>query len=194
MAGKLRGPVMVEPSRHSAADVGDEPLMLAAYVPVTVARDRVDGVALAKSQRASVILMDDGFQNPAIAKDAALIVIDSDRGIGNGYVFPGRSRCARRFRRNLARTDALIVVGAGDREQGHRRQNSGGAQQAGAVGAAEAGSGLRGERLPASASSPLPASATPGGSSGRFVPPASTSSANGVSTIITRSRKLTSTT
>ena len=62
--------------------------MLARAVPVAVARDRVAGVALARSQGASVILMDDGFQNPAIAKDASLIVIDGDRGLGNACVFP----------------------------------------------------------------------------------------------------------
>jgi tetraacyldisaccharide 4'-kinase len=110
--GRLRGPVMVEPSRHSAADVGDEPLMLASYVPVAVARDRVDGVALAASQGASVILMDDGFQNPAVAKDASLIVIDSDRGIGNGYVIPAGPLRAP-LAPQLERTDALIVVGRG---------------------------------------------------------------------------------
>ena len=75
--GRLQGPVMVEPARHSAADVGDEPLMMAARVPVAVARERVEGVVLAKSRGATVILMDDGFQNPAIAKDVALIVIGS---------------------------------------------------------------------------------------------------------------------
>jgi tetraacyldisaccharide 4'-kinase len=110
--GRLRGPVMVDSKRHSAADVGDEPLMLAACVPVVVAHDRIDGVALAKSQRASVILMDDGFQNPAVAKDAALIVIDSDRGIGNGLVLPAGPLRAP-LAPQLARTDALIVVGAG---------------------------------------------------------------------------------
>ena len=67
--GRLQGPIMVDPARHVAADVGDEPLMLALRLPVVVARDRVGGVALARSQGASVILMDDGFQNPAIAKD-----------------------------------------------------------------------------------------------------------------------------
>jgi tetraacyldisaccharide 4'-kinase len=103
---------MVQPSRHSAADVGDEPLMLASQVPVAVARDRVDGVALATSQGASVILMDDGFQNPAIAKDASLIVIDSDRGIGNGYVIPAGPLRAP-LGPQLDRTDALIVVGGG---------------------------------------------------------------------------------
>jgi tetraacyldisaccharide 4'-kinase len=68
--GKWRGPVKVDPERHVAANVGDEPMMLALTVPVVIARDRVGGVALARSQGASVILMDDGFQNPAIAKDA----------------------------------------------------------------------------------------------------------------------------
>ena len=110
--GRLRGPVMVSLSRHSAADVGDEPLMLASYVPVAVARDRVDGVALATSQGATVILMDDGFQNPAVAKDASLIVIDSDRGIGNGYVIPAGPLRAP-LAPQLERTDALIVVGRG---------------------------------------------------------------------------------
>jgi tetraacyldisaccharide 4'-kinase len=110
--GKRRGPVMVDPSSHTAAEVGDEPLMLAPHVPVVVARERLDGVALAKSRRASVILMDDGFQNPALAKDAALIVIDSERGIGNGCVFPAGPLRAP-LPAQIARTDALVVIGEG---------------------------------------------------------------------------------
>jgi tetraacyldisaccharide 4'-kinase len=110
--GKLRGPVMVDTGRHAAGDVGDEPLMMASTVPVVVARDRIGGVALARSQGASVILMDDGFQNPAIAKDASLIVIDGSRGLGNGRVFPAGPLRAP-LSPQLARTDALIVVGDG---------------------------------------------------------------------------------
>jgi tetraacyldisaccharide 4'-kinase len=110
--GRLRGPIKVDPERHVADDVGDEPLMLALTVPVVVARDRIDGVALAKSLAASVILMDDGFQNPAIAKDAALIVIDGDRGLGNACVLPAGPLRAP-LSRQLERTDALIVVGDG---------------------------------------------------------------------------------
>jgi tetraacyldisaccharide 4'-kinase len=110
--GRLRGPVMVDPARHRASDIGDEPLMMSQEVPVAVARNRVDGVALAKSQRASVILMDDGFQNPSVAKDASLIVIDSERGLGNGRVLPAGPLRAP-LKPQLARTDALVVVGDG---------------------------------------------------------------------------------
>ncbi|MBH5392172.1 tetraacyldisaccharide 4'-kinase, partial [Bradyrhizobium diversitatis] len=93
-------------------DVGDEPLMMARDVPVTVARDRLDGVALAKSQGATVILMDDGFQNPGLFKDASLIVIDSERGLGNGQVFPAGPLRAP-LQAQLARTDALVLIGDG---------------------------------------------------------------------------------
>ena len=110
--GKWQGPVKVDPAKHIAANVGDEPLMLVLTVPVVIARNRVDGVALARSQGATVILMDDGFQNPAIAKDASLIVIDSERGLGNGSVFPAGPLRAP-LKPQLARTDALVVIGDG---------------------------------------------------------------------------------
>jgi tetraacyldisaccharide 4'-kinase len=110
--GKLHGPIKVDPERHIAADVGDEPLMLARTVTVVVARDRIEGTALARSQNASVILMDDGFQNPAITKDASLIVIDAGRGLGNACVFPAGPLRAP-LPPQLDRTDALIVVGDG---------------------------------------------------------------------------------
>jgi tetraacyldisaccharide 4'-kinase len=86
--------------------------MLARTVRVVVARDRLGGVALARSQGASAILMDDGFQNPAIAKDASLIVIDGNRGLGNGRVLPAGPLRAPLLPQ-LARTDALVVVGDG---------------------------------------------------------------------------------
>ena len=110
--GKLAGPVRVDPVRHAASDVGDEPLMMAGAVPVVVSRKRADGVPLARAQGATVILMDDGFQNPGIVKDASLIVIDSERGLGNGQVFPAGPLRAP-LRPQLARTDALIIVGSG---------------------------------------------------------------------------------
>jgi len=111
--GRLRGPVRVDGARHSAPDVGDEPLMMSQRVNVVVSRDRADGVALAKSLGATVILMDDGFQNPAIAKDASLIVIDSVRGIGNAKVMPSGPLRAP-LAAQIERTDALVVIGGGN--------------------------------------------------------------------------------
>src|SRR6201988_2757939 len=110
--GKLRGPVRVDSAKHSATDVGDEPLMLSQSVPVVVSRERAAGVALTKSLAATVILMDDGFQNPAVAKDASLIVIDSVRGIGNAQVMPSGPLRAP-LSAQIERTDALVVIGDG---------------------------------------------------------------------------------
>lgn len=111
--GALSGPVRVDPVGHTAADVGDEPLMMAAQVPVIVSRDRVEGAALARAQGATVVLLDDGFQNPALVKDTSLIVIDASRGLGNGCVFPAGPLRAP-LPPQIARTDALVVIGSGD--------------------------------------------------------------------------------
>lgn len=111
--GTQPGPLRVDPASHSAADVGDEPLMLASNVSVIVSRDRVAGASLARTSGASVVLLDDGFQNPALAKDASLIVIDAARGIGNGGVFPAGPLRAP-LEPQVARTNALIVIGEGD--------------------------------------------------------------------------------
>lgn len=110
--GRLHGPVRVQSGIHSTRDVGDEPLMMASRLPVVVSRDRVAGAALAKSEGASVILLDDGFQNPSLRKDLSLIVIDATRGVGNGQVFPAGPLRAP-LPPQITRTDALIVVGGG---------------------------------------------------------------------------------
>ncbi len=110
--GRQHGPLDVDAHRHLAADVGDEPLMMAHHLPVVVARDRIAGAALARREGASVILMDDGFQNPALRKDSAVIVIDAQRGLGNGQVFPAGPLRAP-LTAQLACTDALVVIGEG---------------------------------------------------------------------------------
>jgi tetraacyldisaccharide 4'-kinase len=109
--GHQRGPILVAPDRHRAADVGDEPLLLARVAPTVVAHDRVAGAKAAHAAGASVIVMDDGFQNPSLVKDFSVLVIDGRRGLGNSKVFPAGPLRAP-LDAQLARADAVILVGA----------------------------------------------------------------------------------
>ncbi len=110
--GSIAGPKLVDAHHDNADHVGDEALLLARAAPTIVSRDRVAGAAVAKSQGASVIVMDDGLQNPSLKKDFTLAVVDSTRGIGNGCVFPAGPLRAP-LDAQLARTDALLVMGEG---------------------------------------------------------------------------------
>jgi tetraacyldisaccharide 4'-kinase len=110
--GRLAGPVTVDPAVHHADDVGDEPLLLARLAPTVVSRDRVAGARHAQQRGATVIVMDDGFQNPALAKDLSILVVDARRGIGNGQVLPAGPLRAP-ITPQLERAMALLIVGDG---------------------------------------------------------------------------------
>ncbi len=105
--GKLEGPVRVEPG-HGAGDVGDGALLLADRFPTIVAADRAVGGPLA-ARFGDVVVMDDGFQNPGLAKDVALLVVDAVVGLGNGRVTPAGPLRAP-FAAHAARAEALVVV------------------------------------------------------------------------------------
>jgi tetraacyldisaccharide 4'-kinase len=108
--GRQRGPLLVSPDRDRATDVGDEPLLLARMAPTVVAHDRVEGARAAHAAGASVIVMDDGFQNPSLTKDFSVLVIDGRRGLGNSKVFPAGPLRAP-LDAQLARADAVVLVG-----------------------------------------------------------------------------------
>jgi tetraacyldisaccharide 4'-kinase len=107
--GRLAGPVTVE-AAHTAVQVGDEPLLLARVAPTIVAEDRVAGARLAENTGASVIVMDDGFQNPSLVKSCSVLVIDGARGLGNCRVLPAGPLRAP-LDPQLDRASAILFVG-----------------------------------------------------------------------------------
>lgn len=109
--GTCQGPVLVEKGQ-SAKTVGDEPLLLAGVAPSMVSADRAAGAKAIEASDASVTVMDDGFQNPSLAKDLSLVVVDSESGIGNGLVMPAGPLRAP-LAAQIARANALIVIGDG---------------------------------------------------------------------------------
>jgi tetraacyldisaccharide 4'-kinase len=107
--GSEIGPHLVQ-ERDSAVEVGDEPLLLARAAPTVVSRDRPAGAKLLQSLDVDAIIMDDGFQNPSLAKDFSLVVVDGGAGLGNGRVFPlGPLRAPLALQ--LAMADAIVVLG-----------------------------------------------------------------------------------
>ncbi|SFL34236.1 tetraacyldisaccharide 4'-kinase [Methylorubrum salsuginis] len=110
--GRLAGPVAVEPASHDAADVGDEPLLLARSATTVVARDRPAGARLCVDLGADIVVMDDGLQNPSLHKTLSLAVVDAGAGIGNGLPFPAgplRAPLARQWRH----VGGLVLIGDG---------------------------------------------------------------------------------
>jgi tetraacyldisaccharide 4'-kinase len=112
--GSEPGPLRVDPAVHTAAQVGDEPLMLARDLPVWIARDRAAGARAAAAAGAPAVVMDDGHQNPAVAKTLSLVVVDGETRddewpFGDGRVFPA-GPMREPLAAGLARADAAVVL------------------------------------------------------------------------------------
>lgn len=105
-------PVVVDPDLHLAVEVGDEPLLLARVARTIVSADRIAAAHLAVRRGASVLILDDGLQNPALEKDLRLIVVDAVTGVGNGLCLPaGPLRAPLAAQLDFA--SALVIVGEG---------------------------------------------------------------------------------
>jgi len=107
--GKLQN-VMVNNKKHSAHDVGDEPLLLSRQAPVIVNANRYQAAKMAEAQGADIVIMDDGFQNPSLHKDLSFLVFDGHYGIGNGKIIPA-GPLRETFADGIKRADALIIIG-----------------------------------------------------------------------------------
>ncbi len=108
--GKHVGPHLVQAS-NDAIDVGDEPLLLSAFAPTWVAKDRSAGIKAAYDAGASHVLMDDGFQNPSVKKALAIVVVDAEKGFGNGRCLPA-GPLREPVSAGLKRADLLLSIGS----------------------------------------------------------------------------------
>lgn len=118
--GSLSGPLRVDAEKHHAEEVGDEPLLLARRHPTIISRDRAAGARLAAKQGADAIVMDDGFQNPALFKTLSLLVVDAEYGFGNGKIFPA-GPLREKPEAGMARAQAVVLVGSGESPVIHPR-------------------------------------------------------------------------
>lgn len=112
--GRLTGPLRVDPAAHTAADVGDEPLMLSGGAPAWISADRAQGARAAVADGAQALVLDDAHQNPTLKKTLSLIVVDGEtRGeewpFGDGSVFPS-GPMREPLKAGLARADAVVVL------------------------------------------------------------------------------------
>jgi tetraacyldisaccharide 4'-kinase len=112
--GGLTGPVRVDPKTHTAAQVGDEPLMLAGDAPIWIARDRAAAAQAAVAAGARALVLDDGHQNPVLRKALSLVVVDGETRddewpFGDGSVFPS-GPMREPFAAGLGRADAVVVL------------------------------------------------------------------------------------
>ena len=106
--GKL--PIAVDPQIHTAAEVGDEPLLLASVAPTWVCPNRPAAARAAAAAGADAVILDDGYQNPWLHYDLSVLAIDGRRGLGNGRLIPA-GPLRERVQDGLERADAVVIVG-----------------------------------------------------------------------------------
>ncbi len=104
-------PLRIEERRHAAEDVGDEPLLIAAFAPTWTAGNLAQGVHSAIAEGAEIIVLDRGLPDGPIKADLNILVEDAHRGFGNGFAWP-LGPLNRVIAPGVAGADLLVAVGS----------------------------------------------------------------------------------
>ncbi|MEZ5463041.1 tetraacyldisaccharide 4'-kinase [Dokdonella sp.] len=114
--GSARSPMLLGDDPDPAV-VGDEPGLIRrrSGAPVSIGQRRPDAARLLLDADVDVILADDGLQNPSLARDIEICVIDGQRRFGNGRLLP-----AGPLRESVARLREVdfLVCNGGEPHQG----------------------------------------------------------------------------
>jgi tetraacyldisaccharide 4'-kinase len=102
-----------------ATSVGDEPLLISRElaVPVVVGRDRRQALDMLLQHNAiDIVLSDDGLQHYQLPRDLEIVVLDGQRGLGNGRLLPAGP--LREPRERLAEVDWVLERNSDDPNRG----------------------------------------------------------------------------
>ncbi len=110
---KTKNPIRIDASQiwqYNAAQIGDEPLLLAQDAPTYINANRHYSLRAAIKDGHDCAIKDDGFQNPTMRHCFNLVVVDAATGIGNGLLLPAGAM-RQPLSIGLQKADALLVLG-----------------------------------------------------------------------------------
>ncbi len=112
--GSFRNPTWVN-KNHTPSLVGDEPLLLANYLPTLVSKNIKDGLNILEKEDFQMVITDDGFQNPTFKKDFNLLIVNGDYGFGNKLIFPA-GPLRESIKSGFKKANAVIILEKNNQE------------------------------------------------------------------------------
>ena len=121
--GTIKSIHKVDPNHDTALTVGDEALLYANSFKTFISSNRSKAIKeIIKSENPDLIILDDGFQDKRIRKNKNIILINGNRGLGNGLLLPsGPLREIALLA--LKKTDIIILIGEDHTNFKSRYQN-----------------------------------------------------------------------
>lgn len=108
--GQEKGPLRVDLTKHTSREVGDEAVLLAQIAPCFIGRNRAAAIQLAEADHPTHIVLDDGLQNPKVAPDVNLLVVDGAVGFGNKQLIPA-GPLRETLHDAFSRIAAIVMIG-----------------------------------------------------------------------------------